>query len=78
MTGDEREVSEQVLIERLRATVPRVQDGIEAQREQRHIMRELMRRNWSQDRIARVLGVSQQAISKRLNRPIEDDSTTTE
>jgi len=78
VTGDEREVSEQVLIERLRATVPRVQDGIEAQREQRHIMRELMRRNWSQDRIARVLGVSQQAISKRLNRPIEDDSTTTE
>lgn len=74
--ADEREVSEQVLIERLIATVPRVQDGIEAQREQRRLIRELMRRDWSQERIAKLLQVSQQAISKRLKRPVEGDDTT--
>lgn len=58
-----------MLIERLLATVPRVQEGLAAQREQRSIMRELMRRNWSQDQIGKLLGVSQQAISKRINRP---------
>ena len=60
-----------MLIERLLATVPRVKDGIDAQREQRRIMRELLRRDWSQGRIAKVMGVTQQAISKRLNRPID-------
>ena len=72
MAGDEREVSESVLIEKLLATVPRVKDGIEAQREQRRIMHELIRRDWSQNRIAEVLKISQQAVSKRLNRPIDD------
>lgn len=76
MTGDEREVSEQVLITRLLATVPRVEDGLEAQREQLGIIRELLRRDWSQDRIGKVLGVTQQAVSKRLNRPIESDNPT--
>lgn len=74
--AEESEVSDQVLVERLLATVPRVQDGIDAQREQRRIIRELMRRDWSQERIAKLLQVSQQAISKRLKRPIEGDDTT--
>ncbi|WP_091106162.1 hypothetical protein [Nonomuraea pusilla] len=76
MTSDEREVSDQVLAERLAATIPRVEAGIEAQREQRRIIREMKRRGWPQDRIGRILGVSQQAVSKRLARKPEDDNTT--
>ncbi|MEV7011381.1 hypothetical protein [Streptosporangium sp. NPDC051022] len=71
MTDDEREVSDQVLAARLAATVPRL---LEIQREQAQLIRELRRRKWSQGRIAIILGMSQQAVSKRMNRP-QDDTT---
>lgn len=75
VTANDREVSDQVLAERLAATVERIKDGQAAQREQNRLVREAHRRKWSQSRIAKALGVSQQAISKRLNRPAKDATT---
>ncbi len=72
---DKEEVSDQVLAERLAATVERIKDGKAAQREQNRLVREARRREWSQSQIAKALGVSQQAISKRLTRPAKDATT---
>ncbi len=75
VTASEREVSDQVLTERLAATVQRIKDGQAAQREQNRLVQEARRRKWSQTDIAKALGVSQQAISKREKRFAENDTT---
>lgn len=66
-----------MLAQRLAATMQRIQDGKAAQLEQNELIKEARRRNWSQPRIAKALGVTQQAISKRLNRPAKDEPTDT-
>jgi DNA-binding NarL/FixJ family response regulator len=75
----EEEVSDQMLAARLADTVRRIKDSKatqqSAQDEQNQLILEAMRRDWSQRRIARALGVSQQAISKRKLNPSQGGTT---
>lgn len=76
---DMKEVSDQVLADRLAETTRRIEDGEKARQERDELIREAKRREWSQERTAAAAKVSQQAISKRLkflaSRPVHEDST---
>lgn len=65
---DAREVSDEVLAERLKATAQRVKDGEEARIERALLIDEAGRRNWPQDVIAELADVTQQAVSKRISK----------
>jgi transcriptional regulator with PAS, ATPase and Fis domain len=79
VTSGDEQVSDSVLAEKLADTVKRITDSKAAQQdaqdEQNELIREAMRRNWSQSRIAKALGVSQQAISKRKLNPPQGGTT---
>lgn len=76
MADDLGEVSNQVLADRLREAARRVEDGKAAQKERGQIIDELARRGrYTQEEIAEMAGMTQQAVSQRINRPAKGDTT---
>lgn len=60
---EQKEVSNEMLAERLADTRRRIE---EARREQDEWLLEAQRRGWTQEKMAAAAGVTQQAVSKRL------------
>ena len=72
---DEREVSDEVLAARLRETAARVKAGEEARAERAALIDEAGRRNWPRETIADLAGVSHQAVTKRIHKSRQQETT---
>jgi hypothetical protein len=72
---DEREVSDDMLAARLRETAARVQAGEQARDERGRLIEEAGRRNWPREVIADLAGVSHQAVTQRIQKSRQADTT---
>jgi hypothetical protein len=72
---DEREVSDDMLAARLRETAARVKAGEEARDERGNLIDEAGRRNWPREVIAELAGVSHQAVTKRIHKSRQQETT---
>jgi len=72
---DEREVSDEVLAARLREAAERVKAGEEARAERATLIDEAGRRNWPREVIADLAGVSHQAVTQRIQKGRQADTT---
>jgi hypothetical protein len=71
---DAREVSDDVLAERLREAAAKVKAGETARGERAELIDEAGRRNWPREVIARLAGISHQAVTKRIHKGREQDT----
>jgi hypothetical protein len=71
MVPDEfKELSDNMLADRLREAARRVKDGEAARIERGHLIDEAGRRDWRQEDIAELAGIKQQSVSQRLTRTL--------
>ncbi|MCC5574444.1 hypothetical protein IMZ11_02160 [Microtetraspora sp. AC03309] len=71
----DEEVSDAMLAERLKAAAQRVRDGEAARAERALLIDEAGRRGWTREEIAALAGVTHQAVTKRINKGREADTT---
>ncbi len=75
MPDELKELSDNMLADKLRETARRVKDGEAARIERGHLIDEAGRREWRQEDIAELADIKQQSVSKRLKKTL---SNTTE
>lgn len=72
---DEQEVSDEVLADLLQDTARRVADGELARAERASLIKEADRRGWRGPKIAKLAGMTHQAVYKQLGQKPSDDTT---